>query len=187
MLGKVVRGSIGAVAAIFLATSVMVVGQNDGQRVEDARTSPTHRLYACRGIGDPVQRLSCFDREVAALEQAVANKDVLIADRQDMREARRGLFGFPLPKIRLFGGGEDDDTEVERFEEIEEALTAFVRDSTGKAAFTIASGARWVQTDSVPILGKPAVGDMVKIERAALGSYKATIGDRRAIRVRRVQ
>ena len=49
--------------------------------------------------------------EVAALEDAVRRKDVRLISRADLERSRRGLFGFSLPRIGLFGGGrqETDD------------------------------------------------------------------------------
>ena len=152
----------------------------------DEQSSLTQSLYACRDIADNADRLGCFDREVAAIQQAEASQDLIIADRGQVREARRGLFGFKLPKLRLFGGGKDDDTGVEQIEQVEEPLARFGSNSMGKAYFQLESGARWIQTDNVPVLGNPKPGDIVVIREAALGSYSAKIDGRRAIKVRRV-
>ena len=157
------------------------------ERGNSGEGGPVDNLYVCRTINDPALRLECFDREVAQLQIAQANSEVTIIDSDDIREARRGLFGFSLPKLRLFGGEKDGEEEVARITEIEEPITRFSFDRSGKAIFTIQSGATWGQTDSVPVLGNPAIGDIVHIEQGALGSYKAKIDGRRAIRVRRIQ
>src|SRR4051812_31770806 len=73
---------------------------------------------ACRAKPDAAARLACFETTFDTFEKAVNTKEVTIVDRQDMREARRSLFGFTLPKIDLFGGNgprsgpADDFTEI---------------------------------------------------------------------------
>lgn len=172
--------------AVLAGMAVAAHAQVDTREL--STSSPTDGLYACQSIVDEGERLVCFDNEVAALKNAEEVKDIRIIDRAEVKEARRGLFGFSLPKLGIFGEGddEDEDSAVERVTELEEPLVSFGTTSTGKAYFTIESGARWVQTDGRPVLGSPEAGEMVKIEEAALGSYKASIGSRRAIRVRRV-
>ncbi|WFL78059.1 hypothetical protein P7228_03035 [Altererythrobacter arenosus] len=150
---------------------------------EVASPDVVEKLFQCRTIEDPTDRLACFDRQVAEVYQAKESKDLVIADREQMRETRKGLFGFSLPKIGLFGGGDDKEDEIK---EISSQLARVGRASNGRLTFTVAGGARWIQTDNVPVLGEPKEGDEVTIESAALGSYMAKIGKRRPFRVRRV-
>lgn len=141
-------------------------------------------LFACRAIAAETERLACYDREVGALEEAEAADKVVIVDQTEIKKARRDLFGFTLPRIGLFG--KRDGTPAEEIERVEETLASFGSDSSGRALFTLGNGARWLQIDNQPVLGEPKAGDAVVIESAALGSYKARIGSRRAIRVRRL-
>jgi hypothetical protein len=157
------------------------------QQAQPAQSGAADVLFACRQIADDRERLVCYDREVGALAKAEANDNVLIVDKEDIRKARRDLFGFTLPRIALFDGGNDkDDKEKEEIRQIDDALTSFRITPTGRAAFTLANGASWTQVDNLPILGEPKPGDPVRIERAALGSFKASIGGRRAIKVKRI-
>uniref|UniRef100_UPI003D060226 hypothetical protein n=1 Tax=Altererythrobacter sp. TaxID=1872480 RepID=UPI003D060226 len=133
-------------------------------------------------IEDPTERLACFDSEVAPVHEAREKKDLLIADREQVKETRKGLVGFTLPKIGLFKG-DGDDEEVKK---ISSSIARFGRTSGGRVTFSVEGGARWTQIDNTPVLGTPEVGDPVTIEKASLGSYKAKIGTRRAIRVKRV-
>jgi hypothetical protein len=142
-------------------------------------------LFSCRAITDDQARLECYDREVGALQQAQAKDEVMIVKQEEVMEARRDLFGFTLPKIALFKGRGKDDAP-EEIKQIEETLTAFKLDPTGRAMFTLSNGARWIQSDNAAVLGEPKPGDKVTIETASLGSFKASIAGRRAIRVRRV-
>lgn len=164
-----------ALASPLLAQSGGVPGQ--------ASSDVVQMMFDCRTIEDSNERLACYDREVERVFQARESKDLVIADREQMKETRKGLFGFTLPKIGIFGGDKEGEDDVSQ---IDSTLINFGRNSGGKATFTIEGGARWVQTDNIPVLGNPAAGESVSIEKAALGSYKAKIGKRRAIRVKRV-
>lgn len=171
------------IALALLAPAASAQGQDRPMRSAE-KPEAVARLFACRDVADPAERLSCFEREVAAVEKAQADEELVIVDREQVREARRGLFGFNLPRIGLFGGG-DDRNEVEEIEEIEAPIASFALRG-GKGYFTLEDGARWIQTDSTPILGKVVPGDMVLIKRAALGSYLAKIGSKRGFRVERL-
>jgi hypothetical protein len=142
-------------------------------------------LFSCRGIKEDRLRLECYDREVGALQEAEATAKVVIVDQEVVKKARRDLFGFSLPRIALFSK-RSDDAEVEEIKEIEDSLASFRIDSSGRVIFTLSNGARWAQADNTAVLGDPKVGETVRIETAALGSFKASIGGRRAIRVKRV-
>lgn len=144
-------------------------------------------LYDCRAIADNVARLACYDAQVAAVQTAEQAREVRIVDREQMREARRGLFGFSLSNLRLFGGGNDDDDNSQRTEEVTEivanvASARWTRD--GGLAFSLDNGQHWRQTDS-RYSGTVSPGQSVRIRRAALGSFMASIEGRPAMRVRR--
>jgi hypothetical protein len=178
--------SVGVCAALCVGSTSLAANENDPAKLA-GRAEIVDKLYACMVIENAMARLECFDQEVAAMQQAEMNDDLLIADREQVREARRGLFGFSLPNIRLFAGRDKRNEPVEEVKEVEEPLATFGSTSLGKATFSLESGAVWVQTDNVPVNGNPKPGDLVRIERAALGSYKASIDGRRAIRVTRVR
>jgi hypothetical protein len=40
------------------------------------------RLLACRSIQDGAQRLACFDRETAAVDQAINKREMVLIDKQ---------------------------------------------------------------------------------------------------------
>lgn len=142
------------------------------------------KLFECRKIAEPAPRLACLDQQTAAIEAATKAKDLVIADREQIKEARRGLFGLSLPKIGLFGGGGDKDEEP--IAKVESTLQSASPASGGKWLLVLEDGARWLQSDSTPVLGSPKAGDAIVIERAAMGSYMAKIGKRRAFRVQRI-
>lgn len=141
------------------------------------------RVVQCRAIADAGERLACFDREVAAMDQAQASGQLVAMDRQQVRRTRRSLFGLTLPNLDLFGDNAGDE-EASR---IETTIRAVTRDPYGKYIFTLEDGALWRQTDSRGLSAPPRPGHAIRIRRAALGSYLANVNDQVAIRIRRVR
>lgn len=141
-------------------------------------------LVACKNIAAAEQRLACFDEKVAALESAQANNQVVIADREQVREARRGLFGLSLPRIRLFEGDGDEGDQVDQIEgKIASARTS----RGGKWIIKLEDGAVWQQTDSPRSTSrKPKAGDSIAIKRGSLGSFIANVNGGRKFKVKRI-
>ncbi|MBV9841416.1 MAG: hypothetical protein JOY99_07800 [Sphingomonadaceae bacterium] len=136
--------------------------------------------FTCSGIADDHARLVCFDRAVAALKQAYAADDLLVADRESVRKAKRSLFGLSLPSFDLFGGGGDREDS-----QIDVAVQAARFESDGSVTVTLESAGTWRQVDdnSLPSLPKP--GDKVTVKKGALGSYWISYG-RYAFKAHRV-
>ncbi len=141
-------------------------------------------LVACKNITDAEQRLACFDEKVAALETAQSNNQVVIADREQVREARRGLFGLSLPRIKLFSGDGDDGDQIDQIE----GTIASVRNSrSGKWTLKLEDGAVWQQTSAPRSTSRrPKVGDSIVVERGSLGSFVAKVNGGRAFKVKRI-
>lgn len=170
----------GLVAVVVLASAA--AAQTRSALGVEGRPELIDRLFACRSVSDEESRLKCYDEQVAALERAEGANEIVLADRAQLKEAKRGLFGFTLPRIKLFS----NDNEEEAVESIEAKIASVSRNAAGKLMVTLDSGARWMQTDSTQILGDVRQGDPIKIERAALGSYMGKIGQKRAFRIKRV-
>ncbi|KPF81603.1 hypothetical protein IP83_13285 [Novosphingobium sp. AAP93] len=135
----------------------------------------------CRALTSDSERLACYDRSVAALASARDKEDIVVADRATIRETKKGLFGFSLPKLKLFGGTETDGDEVK---EIESTITAVHSTADGLGIFTLADGARWKQTDGGATFARPGVA--IRIKRGTLGSYLASIDKGAYVRVVRL-
>jgi len=172
---------------------LLVVGAVIGVSSASAQSDPAQaepnagiveQLFDCRTIENPTERLACFDREVDRVYQARESKELVIADREEIKQTRKGLFGFTLPKIGIFRG---EDDGVEEISEVTATIASARQSSTGRYVLTLESGARWMQVDKVPVFGNPGAGDEVVIEKGVLGSYKAKIGKRRAFKVKRVE
>ncbi len=140
-------------------------------------------LVACKSIADADQRLACYDARVTALETAQASNEVIIADREQVREARRSVFGLTLPRIKLFDGNSEKGDNVD---EIEATITSVSKSRNGKWFFKLEDGALWQQTEARPSKTPPKEGDTVVIKRGALGSFLAKLNGGRSFKVIRI-
>lgn len=141
----------------------------------------------CRSTADPAARLACFEKTFDGFEAAVKARDVTIVDKQDMRQARRSLFGYTLPKVDLFSGqGPRDDRAEEDFTEINTTVASARQVENGRVEMRLAdeSGAVWRTTD--PMTWPPKPGDKVRIRAGVMGNYFIATGGRthRGMRVR---
>lgn len=145
------------------------------------RPAQFQRLVDCRGVADQGQRLACYDREAAAIEQAQVSGQLVVMDNQQVRRTRRSLFGLAIPDLGVFGDNSDEDRS-----ELQTTIKAVRQDPRGKWTFDLAEGGRWVQLDTRRFITDPAPGQPVRIRRAALGSYLANVNKQLAVRVQRV-
>lgn len=139
------------------------------------------KLFDCRTIAAGAERLACYDREVAAVEVATTQKDLVIADKKQIAETRRGLFGLNLSGLNIFAG----DGQSEADQQIEGVVTSASQVS-GKWYVVLEDGAKWIQTDTQGLALYPKKGSKIQIRRAAMGSYLANIDGQRALRMKRV-
>ncbi len=155
---------------------------------QSAPTNPVDAIAACRAITDPAARLACFDQAATALVTAREKKDVVILDRSEVQKTRRSLFGFSLPRIRLFGGGDDDDgrDNPEDIKEISGTIAGVSQVALDRWTVTLDDQTRWITTESARGF-PPRPGEAVVIRRGPLGSYDASFAKRRSIKVRRTQ
>lgn len=144
-------------------------------------------IYACRSITDAAQRLACFDSAAGVLAKAESDKEIVFADRAQMREARKGLFGFSLPKLKLFGNDGDSAEEPEEFQTLSSTIARTGQYKPGRWFFVLPDGARWQQIDTQEVIVEPKAGEPIVIRKAALGSYMAKVSGRNALRVNRVE
>lgn len=167
-----------------LALAGVVIAAPAAARTQPLAAAPPPQIFQdvlhCRAINDSAERLACFDRSVGALATAQANKELYVADKDAVREARRGLFGFNLPKMRIFS---DDDMEKD-VNQIETTVSAVSEGARGYI-FTLKDGARWAQTDK-KYMDRPKTGAKIVIKRAALGSYMATVNKDPGFRIERL-
>ena len=168
---------------IFAAALAAVPAAAPAQSGDDAPARPElfEALVRCRAIADESERLRCFDSAAANLQQAAERNDLVVVDREQVRENRRRLFGLPLPDIGgLFGG--DDEDEVDS---IESTIVSASQVDYGRWLVRLEDGSTWVQTDNEIIAGRPRRGQTVRVNRGALGTYMMRVNGQPGVRVRR--
>ncbi len=137
-------------------------------------------LTACRALTAADAKLACFEQATATLEASVRSKEVTIVDRQDIRKAKRSLFGFTLPKIDLFGGTgkERDDDKADAFTELNTTVASARPVANGRVEIHLAdeSAAVWQTTE--PMNFPPRAGDKIRIRQGTLGNYFLFVGGR---------
>jgi hypothetical protein len=163
-------GAIGLVAAVPASAQKMP---------KTSTPKIFENVVQCRSIQDSAERLACYDRGVAALDTAQKSNELYVADKAAMKEARRGLFGFALPNLKIFG-----DEDLGDLDQLETTIAGV---SSGQRGYVIVlpDGARWAQTDK-RYMDRPKVGAKVKIQKAVLGSYMASINGKPGFRVERI-
>ncbi|ATW04049.1 hypothetical protein C8024_05755 [Sphingopyxis sp. BSNA05] len=180
----------GKTALVCSAALLAVLPASALAKDDDENTSPPaifQDVIDCQKVTDATARLACYDAKVSTLAAAQESRQVVVADREQIQEARRGLFGFSLPKIRLFGGGSDEKDKEERIEQLETTITSARQFGYGKWMLTLEEGGRWQQTDTIRLNSEPRNGDKILIKTGAMGSYLASINGQRSIRVKRVE
>lgn len=174
---------LGMLVAMPLCAASGALAAQDGSKGPQADTPAVMvKLFDCREIADPQERLACYDQEVSRVFEAQATKELVIADREQVNETKRGLFGFSLPKLGIFGGDDDKD-EVSS---VTLELAGARKMANGRYVLTMRDGAQWMQIDNTPVLRDPEAGEEVTISRASMGSFMAKVGTRRSFRVKRV-
>ena len=160
---------------------MVVAGSAQAKPIPPTGMPPAvQQLIACRSITDSAQRLACYDRESAALDKAIATKDVVVIDKARATATKRSLFGFSIPDFGgLFGGGDE-------VKQIEGTVTASRTNGEGGWTVKLADGSMWTQTDDTPIALPPRSGDKVVIKRGALGSFFMELGKQPGVKVRRI-
>jgi hypothetical protein len=174
------------ISLIVLALAAPAAAQKPPQ----APPAVVQKLLDCRALTDTTQRLACLDAGVAALAGAVEKRDVVMADKEQVKQARRSLFGITLPSFNLFGKDDDDDKSKadERgvINEIEATLSGARPGPGNNWRLVLDDGSVWLQTDGRLFPRDPRSGMKIKIRRAAVGTYLANVDGQIAVRVRRI-
>jgi hypothetical protein len=136
-------------------------------------------LVDCKEILEAGARLACYDKQVAAVVSANELDEIVIVDRDQVQEARRGLFGLSLPRIRLFASADEEEID-----QIEGKIVSYWPNAKGLTTFALNNGVKWEQVDGRRV--RPKKGSTIVIKRASLGSFMARVDNKSAVRVRRL-
>jgi hypothetical protein len=172
-----------AAAAMMVAGGAGVLAKPSRPDTTRQRPETFEALVRCRSVADEKQRLACYDAAAAALEQAADRHDLVVIDRKQVRETKRTLFGLELPRLSIFGGGNDD--AADEVKEVEGVVQNAFQDGNGRWVVTLADGATWAQIDNQVVAVRPKPGQKVKIHRGAIGSYIMNINGQPGVKARR--
>lgn len=167
----------------LIATAMLLTAVPALAKDKDKEPPPPPPVFQavvdCKTIADAAQRLACYDRTVEAMATAARERELAVVDRATMREARRGIFGLGLPKLKLF-----DEDKVEEVTEIDGKIASLRMASDGFPIFVLEDGARWKQTDGRNTF--PKAGQPIHIRKAAMGSFMANVNGQPGVRVIRL-
>lgn len=170
------------IVAIMALAALLPASAPARPKPKDARSNALiQALSACRAVADEKARLDCFDRASATLAEAVAKKELVVLDQQEIRETRRSLFGFSVPNIPLFRGEGGGDTG-----QLETTIAGASSLGSGKWQIRLEDGAIWQTNESWLGLADPRPGQKIVIKRGTLGNYFLRINGQRGVRGRRV-
>jgi len=168
-------------AALAAAAPAAALAQRNAP---ESRPELFEALVRCRAIAEDSARLACFDRAAANLQAAAERREVVVVDRAQVREGRRRLFGLALPRIPIFGGGDDED-EADQVRTVEGVVASASQNGNGQWIVALQDGAVWTQVDGYVLALRPRPGQHVVINRAAMGSFIMRVNNQPGIRVRR--
>jgi len=149
------------------------------RRVQTGTPAQVQRLMSCRTIAAADQRLACYDREAAAMQQAIANQDLYMVDKERARAAGRSLFGFSIPNFGGLFGNNDQISQIEG------TIKSTGHNSDGGWVITLDDGSVWTQTDDWPGF-EARSGQKVTVKRGVLGSFWLSSPGKNGIKVKRV-
>ena len=173
-----VATAVSPLAALALATAAPAIAQE--QVVPNSEDTIT-QLKTCRAITDAAARLACYDREVGAVIDATEDGSLQVVDREDVKETKRSLFGFSLPKIKLFGSDDEEMTTLE-------TTITDVR-TVGREGwiFTVEEGSVWRIAETKMGWRPPKKGQTVEFKKASLGSYFIRVNGQIGVKGKRIE
>jgi hypothetical protein len=166
-------------AGLGVMTSAPLAAKEDG--LPDEAPTIFKVVIECRAIANPTERLACFDANVAKLDEAQQKNELFVADKAQVRETRKGLFGLSLPKIRIFGKGDDAD----EINSVDLSIVS-IRQGLRGWVFELEDGSIWAQTDGQYSGRSPKQGQTLHVKRAAFNSYMAKVDGGSAFRAERL-
>ena len=168
-------------AAVALALVTPWCAHAADKRVLSDQSDAIDALLACRKVTVAAERLACVDRELDRLSARIDSGTVAVVDKAQVERRRREQFGLAPKADVMFASGPDGTT----VKEVKSAIATASTDGAGKWIFVLKDGSRWRQIDDYTIASTPRAGTPVVITRAALNSFKMSVGGQAAIRVRR--
>lgn len=173
----IVHHALVGAAALAALSAASLHAADKGAPTETPRIF--QEVIDCKIIEADDARLACYDQKVEALRIARDDKQILVADKEQVKKDRKSLFGLAIPDLGIFG---DDDENEGR--EIESVIKS-VRATKAGYVFTLEDGAVWIQAESRELGRIPKAGLNIVIKRAAMGSFMGKIEGGRTFRIKR--
>ena len=166
---------IAALSALLAGTAA------DARTPRDTGTpAAVQQLLACRAIADSAQRLACYDRQTATINQAITTRDLVVIDKARATAAKRSLFGFSIPNFGgLFGTGDD-------VKQIDGTIAEVGHNPEGGWLLKLADGSVWTQVDDAQLGLPPRRGEKIIVRRGSLGSFYIEFTKQPGIKVKRI-
>lgn len=169
-------------SGVFVTAGLMALQGTASAQDRDSPSPLIEALSACLAVTADAERLACLDAGTRRLIDASRRREVVVVDEAEVKKTRRSLFGFSLPRIKLFGSEGPDSAE--EIDEITVAIKSPAPASNGYMSFILEDGARWTTTE--PWLSRgPKAGETLTIKRAAMGGYFVKLSNTRAYRAQR--
>jgi hypothetical protein len=194
------RAPIVGIAAGLLLRAPLAAG------AQPESTASHTGLEACASIADGANRLACYDqlagRASPSTRQPLSKASAPASSRPSAAPVPAQASGngatstasaaapaapppMPAPPAGAFGSYSAEHPKAPpAASKLEAAVTSVSHSPSGRMTVSLEGGALWELEDADPLL---AVGDVVTITRAALGSYLMQTPTRRTHRVRRLR
>lgn len=168
----------------ILIGSLILIGSDPETKTVDNQAL-TQKFADCLAIKPDAERLVCLEQAARTLVDTEAKGEVVIVDKATMAKTRRSLFGFSLPKIKLFGAGDRTVSDA-RNDVLETSIIGVRAEKYDLWTLELAEGGRWQTTESWSYGPTPRVGSTVRLDRGALGSYSLKTPGARPVAARRI-
>lgn len=173
-----------ALATAIVATCVFWAPPASAKkRAEGPPPKQLTDLVNCRTVADNAARLACYDKAAGAIDTALSSNEIVAFDKKGVAEKKKGLFGFGISNLGIFG---DDDDEVQ-VSEIEGVLAGVGHNRDGGLLFILKDNTQWSQIDTKTLAFDPDPGSKLIVKRAALGSYVLRVEGFPGVKVKRVK
>ena len=175
------RALLAGLALVTLQTAAAAAATAPPLPAERAKV--LQAVVDCRKLTADAERLACFDRATAVLDEAEKTGEVVVVDQARVREVKRQAFGLTLPSLSLFGGG-TAATRDEPIRQVDLVLSGVRELAPGRYVLSTVEGATWLQLDGdMPVA--PRKGDALVVTPGMLGSFFCKVNHQSAVRCKR--
>ena len=174
----------GILMALLLTAPALAA--DDRGRASDRALAP---LVVCRPIPDSRARAACYDAALDKLQQSVADRNIVVMDREQVKEDRKANFGFganqQLARVASPKAPKAARVVVEDVAEVDSTVVSAAAFGYDRLMIRLANGATW-RTTEPGLATPPKAGTAIHISRGVMGGFMMRIGRARAVRALRV-